>query len=378
MMSDSVDGAVLLSEFARRSQLGEFDDCESLACAQPYAPNICVDCHIPMEIQGDEYVCAQCRRIAAHADCHITTEPRGPCGKDAKHYGSSDPLKDKCTGIADMLIAKREEYTARIAKERGVDYKPGSIVFGASDAPSLAHLVPSTDALLTTASRYIEIQRCATANGTPFVKCGGVKNEVLGILLHIECAKRGEQRSKREIAEMIGLRTDGFSRGLSVLMMQFAAGNFIMESEEAARESMISSTYNRTLGAYLDARINGPLRANARANGEPEPSSSIYCELFGARYMQLMRSVIRCAIKHHICPQSQSQTKIVGIVWFIICAMGYPRAPQDASGVNIYACGIKRCTFIKFARAIKKSARLRKIVYVFLPQLRGRLHDVVL
>jgi len=381
-MTDCFGDGALLFEFARRSQLGEFDSCVSDApsydaCAtRARATNICPDCCIPMEIQGDEYVCGQCRRIAAHAECHITSESHCPSGgKDAKHYGSSDPLRDKCASIYDTLIAQREEYTARLASERGIAYKPGSILFGC--APELAHLVPSTEALMNTATRYIEIQRRATASGTSFVKCGGVKNEVIALLLHLECSKNGSQRSKREIAEMIGLSTDGFSRGQTLLMIQSAAGNFDMEAEETMRENMILSTFNKTIGAYLDAKINAPLRASARDHGEPEPEPGLYYELLCARYMQIMRALIRYAVRHHICPQSQPQTKMVGIIWFITCAMNY-RTTIEEDGIDVAACGIKRCTFVKFARAIKKNARLRRIVYEYMPHLRGRMDRIAL
>lgn len=316
--------------------------------------NICPTCHIPMEIQSDEYICSQCGRIVQHIDGHLSNEASQMGRHDLRrYYSSSDPLKAQRSGVYESLVAHRETYLKMIAQRRGVEYVQNSALVGTDEICAAA---PSTSILMNVARIYNDIQRKALAKGMPFVRRGDVKNEILAAILFVEC-NRSEQRSKREIAEMMGLHTDGFSRGYEQLLRQAADGNVSLDDDAKVCENKITFYYGRTLGAYIAQQFDDACAG---------VSMALIRETLNGFYTRFIQRIIASSIKHHIGVQSQLQSKIVGAIWFIIVAMHYPITTQK---IDVMSGGIKKGTFIKFSRAIIRSARLRHIAKRFFPHL---------
>jgi len=347
--SCGTNNTLLLEQFARQSQT-----CAD--CDDKIAPNICPNCLIPMDTQGNEYVCGQCKCIAAHTESYMASEfMQYGCRDLRRHYGSSDPLGAQRVGVYENLITRRETYLKVVAERRGIPYVANSAMV--DSARDLSALAPSTHILINVAKIYNEIQRKALTKGAPFIRRGDVKNEILAAILFVECGK-SEQRSKKEIAEMMGLRTEGFSRGYEQLLLQSADGNVTLDSDEEICEHKISYYYERTIGAYIVARYNAPGGA-----------TELLRDVLNSYNLKFIRCIIRNALKHHIGVQSQLQSKIVGTIWFLICTMRYPLTTQY---LDARSGGIKKGTFLKFSHTIAKSARLRHIAKNYFAHLRAK------
>lgn len=349
------DNQFLLEEFDRASDLQDTEDFNP-----EIESNMCPTCCIPMDVQGDEYICGQCKRISPHIEGHLSSEASQQGRRNPRsYYSSSDPMKSQRSGVYESLIAHREAYLKIAAQRRGITYVPNSSLIDGAD--ELCALAPSTSILISVAQIYNDIQRKSLAKGSPFVRRGDVKNEILAAILFVECSK-SEQRSKKEIAEMMSLHTDGFSRGYEQLLRQSAEGNVSLDDDMKICENKIAFYYKKTLGAYIDASMTTlPLEA-----GHDGSAIVPVRELLDQMYLRFIRRVISCSIKHHIGVQSQLQSKIVGAIWFIIVAMQYPITTQQ---IDAMSGGIKKGTFIKFSRAIIKSARLRHIARRNFPHL---------
>lgn len=336
---------VSLLEFARSTQSKNIET--------KLASNICPQCRTTMEIQNDEYVCMECLRIFTYADCHMSSSQPFSYHKEPKRYGSNDPLNEQYANIYNQLIARREEYIISQAKKLNIEYEPNSILIG-NVSPQLTILVPSTTMIINTVKQYMEIQSKSIKSSVSFVKCGEVKDEVLALLMFMECSKY-EQRSKREIAELMGLRTDGFSRGYGQLMQQVAAGNFHFDTDDIICRNKTETIFKKTLGLFLETKFR-----------EPTLSNQIKYTILYNSFLQLIQQIIKASIKHNICIRSRLQSKIVGTIWFIIRAMHYP---ITAKQIDFASHGIKRFTFLKFSRAILKNARLRRIARFYIPTI---------
>jgi hypothetical protein len=150
----------------------------------------------------------------------------------------------------------------------------------------------------------------------------------------------------------MGLPTDGFSRGKKLLMEQVSAGNFVLEDDDVTRANRVETVYGCTLGKYLLERYGAQSRTRV---------------LIGARYLRAMHVIVEASLRHHICTNCHLQSKIAGAVWFIVRACSIPLTAREIDA----AVRIKRCTFAKFAKAIKTSPRLCAIVAHFFPHLRN-------
>lgn len=352
-------GMDLLEQFANTSHFGEyFDEPTSWNALDDADSNICPSCNIPMDIQGDEYVCSQCKRIASHSEGHLSRESSQCCNR---YYGSSDPLREQRSNVFENLVSRRETYLKVVAARRGMTYVANcSLVDGAKELDSLA---PSMSILANVARIYNEIQRKASAAGVPFVKRGDVKNEILAAIMFSECAK-GEQRSKREIAEIMGLRTDGFSRGYEQLVRQSALGNATLDTDKQICDNKIRYYYKKTLGVFLEQQFDAYLQDEQLACHRESIIRTR--DALSDVYVRFIRSIVSHSIKYHIGTQSQLQSKVVGAIWFIVRVMRYP---ITASQIDVMSSGIKKGTFLKFSRDIIRTARLRFIAKKRFPHL---------
>lgn len=321
--------------------------------------NICPDCHSVMDTQGDEYVC-HCGRIVCHVDSHLTSDSSLRGGRDMRHYyGSSDPMKTQRTGVYDCLVAYREKYLMKIASRRGIPYDPSSSLV---DGGALSEFAPSLSVLANVAKIYNDIQRAALKKGTQFIRRRDVRNEIIAAILSMECGK-GDQMNKKEISEMMGLRTEGFSRGHEQLLLQSADGNIILDCDAKICENTIMFYYKKTLGAYLSDQF---MATKMNPNNTLISALELLRDTDDELNLRFIRKIVNSSIKHHIGVQSQLQSKIVGTIWFIILAMRYPITTQR---IDIMSGGIKKGTFLKFSRTIIKSARLRRMAKKHFPQL---------
>ncbi len=323
--------------------------------------NICAKCKIAMEIRDEQYECPSCGRIGSFIESHIVCTSQ-KFGSEMHGGGGfrvqSDPLSDQRSRIFETLVERREAYLHMIAAKQGLVYVTGTSLIDEKNA--LSSFVPSTAILVAVAQNFSEILRKSQEKGSQFTKRKNIKNEVLAVLLHKECEKT-EPFAKSKIAEMMGLRTDGFSRGYELLRLQVADGNTTLDDEGAICENKVNVYYAKILGQYFEEKSHDPTYLTAPIC----PYLSKICFWF-------VRRVVNYAIKNQIGYQSQVQSKIVGAIWFAIRAM---RLQITSSQLEALSCGqatggIKKATFLKFALEIQKNKRLFSIAQRYFYPLR--------
>lgn len=349
----------LLEQFARQTQAQLVS--RARADTAPLEANICPTCHIAMDICNDDYVCQQCRRIFP-SDRHFSTEVTKFGTRDSRYYSSSDPQREQRDGVFDGLVACRETYLRILAERRGITYVPNSSLI--DGACAIGSFAPSTTTLLRCAEIYHDIQRKVCNSGETFTRRGDVKNEILAAILFFECIKREEMRSKREIAELMSLPNDGFSRGYEQLRRQAAKNNITLYSEDRLCAHMITYYFRTILGAYLDQQI-----ATISSMDQPQQYITDAQQIVNdarTTFTKFVRQIIKCSNRCHIGINSQLQSRIVGTIWFIIRMVGYPITAQQ---IDSASGGIKKGTFLRFSRMILTDRRLLAVARQFFPQL---------
>lgn len=347
-----------LEQFARQSQAWFAPDAQK---SDRVPPNVCSSCYIIMEVQGDFYICSRCR-CRVESDNHISTESYSFKSRDSRrYYSSSDPSSEQRSGVYESLVEHRERYLKAIAEKCGLPYIPNSSLVDGSSR--LCGFAPSTEILIKVANIYHDIQRKSSANGSTFTKRGEVKNDILAAILFFECIKGDQMRNKREIATMMSLGRDGFSRGLEHLRRQAAVGHITLYSIEQLCRHMITYYFRVTLGAYMDEQV----RVVESRNESYATETIRMIKETRAIFVRFVYYVIKRAIKYHINEQSQLQSKIIGAIWFVIQQEHYPITAQQ---IDEATGGIKKNTFLKFSRAIIEHPRLFAIARRFFIQVR--------
>lgn len=315
--------------------------------------SVCVDCGVSMDIQGDQYTCPQCGRIGGYSESHIVdTGAMKSQGATGYRY-QSDPLGNQQTQMYEMLISLRERYLSKLAAQQGQTYEARSAIADDSKNP-LCALAPSTDIFMQVACQYCEIIRKSQDNGGKFKKRKNVRKEILAVLMLRACEK-GTPFAKSKIAEMLGLGTDGFSRGYEILRMLEAEGIASGEGNDMYT-TKLKFYYARTLESYF--------------NSENKPQSqqlSRICYWFARR-------IVYYSLRNQIGYRSQIQSKVVGAIWFAICALHLPITCRQFE--EMVCCdtagGIKKTTFLRFASEIKRNAGLMRIALHYFPFLCNR------
>lgn len=319
---------------------------EQAMTLEPRNPGICDDCCIAMDIQGDQYTCPQCGRIGDYSEGHIIDAT--PTRNQGSYRYQSDPLGEQQTRIYEVLIEHRERYLAKLAQRQGTSYEPRTALTDDSKNPICA-LAPSTEAFMCVSRQYCEIIRKSQGKGKRFTKRKNMRKEVLAVLLLRLCDK-GTPFSKNKIAEMLGLGTDGFSRGFEILRMQEAEGN--VKGDKELYAAKLDFYYTRTIGAFYDADKANPIAGYMRQ----------ICYWF-------TRRIVNYSLKNQIGYRSQIQSKIIGTIWFAIRILHLPITCAQFEEMSRCetAGSIKKATFLRFASEIKTNVKLMRIVLHYFP-----------
>lgn len=348
-----------LEQFARQLQVQNANSSDHV---EQLESNICPTCHIIMDIYNDDYICQQCKCIIT-SDRHFSVESTKYGSIDGRYYyNSSDPQKEQRNNVFDCLVACRETYLKKLSIKHGISYIPDSSLI--DNVSELSSLVPSTATLIKCASIYHDIQRKVHENGETFTKRGDVKNEILAAILFFECIKNEEMRNKREIAELMGLPSDGFSRGFEQLRRQASKNNITFYREDKLCAHMIVYYFRTILGTYLDMQISMIINSNYPQNYIQSAIQTI--NLARDLFVRFIRRIIKCSNKYHIGINSQPQSRIVGTIWLIVNIEKYSITSQQ---IDVASGGIKKGTFLKFSRVILTNPRLIIIAKRFFPQI---------
>lgn len=268
--------------------------------------NYCPDCNVSMNQSGvgNEYHCPS-------------------CGLIKKIIGSSSV--DDFSSNVKTFSGKIGSYTSYQQKEI-----IKTLLFNNNENSSFK--IPR-DILLKTVEKYHSIQNILIEeeeNGITkekkFVKRGQVKDCVLAKLLYYECMASGIARRQKDLAEFMGLESNGLSKGDNILKKLEYNNLITLPKEQDQTESYISR-YFETLSIDKD------------------------------NYKKFIYDIIQLANKRKIGRSSISCSKVVGSIWFLIC---YQSTIDDTLNISKerleLACdNIRSNTFTNFSKELEKN-----------------------
>ncbi|MCK9607821.1 MAG: hypothetical protein M0R33_15365 [Methylomonas sp.] len=188
-----------------------------------------------------------------------------------------------------------------------------------------------SEALLNTvADEYLSIQRKLTQTGTRSVFRGQNKSELLAGLIYFAYIRNGTVRTKSEIAKFMGLTTDGFSKGDSTL-------------RGFKEEGITDFPIDIPLAEQHTRRFIETLRLEEISPG------------FTGAYLHFIVDIVNLAALRSVCSKSQLTSKVLGAIWFVICAKNIRITMRD---IETAADRIKKGTILKFYDAIIESKHI--------------------
>lgn len=185
--------------------------------------NICKECNIHMDIKRDtdEMQCPKCGIIEVmYESCHdgkIQSVTRVCTSSGKVSYQQNEPYDVQRKEIIKLLEAKNAEYIgAKLPK-----YVMNEV-----------------------AERYSNIQRkyaamAAENDKVKFVRRGESKNAILAQLIYEVTNEKKIPRAQSEIAQLMGIRVNGFSKGLTCLRDLELMGVYQMTKIQDPREDYV-------------------------------------------------------------------------------------------------------------------------------------------
>lgn len=269
--------------------------------------NFCDDCGTPMQRGATEYTCNDCGRI----DHQVVELGPSPAVQMANIRISTGVKKGKFYNITGDYSVTQLKAIERQLNQNNAAYKGNKF---------------SKDVLSKAALGYNAIQQLIIVDdgeSRKFVRRGAVKDEVLAALVYYESVRAGSSRKKKDIATMMKLVANGFSKGDDILRTLAAEGKVDLPIDKEPVED------------YVDR----------------------YLELLGRENAVQRTFIIDLVNKSEelsLGMQSQISSKIVGAIWILNV--------QANLGISIdelekAADNTKKNTFMKFYKVVFDNMR---------------------
>lgn len=291
---------------------------------------VCVECNIPMMIEGFEYVCSSCGRCEFRENqidrCDSAQSIRINRGKNIQYYNlAPDYSKLQRKIIADFFEARQKISRVHI---------PRSII---ADVIDIYNNIQKTavihDFMTPVAGELPDAELIGPSRR--FVRRGEVKNEILAALIYYQCNKKGLIRKKHAIAEFVGLKTDGFAKGEDILRGLYSSGAISINIDDA--DKIIVGTVNR----YL-ARLG------------------LDDEWYTSRYRDFVCELVELSEIQKIGMNSQISSKVIGALWVLVLNF-HPNIQIREFEESVD--GTKKNTFNKFCKNIFQYMDIFKPVF---------------
>lgn len=282
--------------------------------------NYCPNCSIPMEIAGSEYKCADCGFTDTKEEIVETDKSNtrnavikiSTGAKRGRHYNvSSDYSRTQRQALTEQLM-----YRHAVSTALNIPINIIQAVVGEYNKiqQSICEVVVMED---------------GTRVNKKFVRRGNPKDEVLAALIYFECTREGLMRKKKDIAEFMGLKTGGFSRGENILRDLEAIGIITLpKTIEPAR---------RLAERYIEA-----------------------LNLENPAYVEFVVDIVNESEAHKICMTSLLSSKVVGAIWLLICGL---KLKIPCSALEKAADNIKKNTFLKFSTTVLSALHIFKPIF---------------
>lgn len=305
------------------------------------ASGICYQCNIAMIVEGVEYRCIECGLTLARDVVDDTTDLDEIIGGKVKistgssrgkyyNFGANYTQTQKKAVIDHLMqLQKKQIELARSCQsgqrsytvETRVDSDPAAenTQTTVATTPTTAQkpIIIPTSILSKAAESYNEIQKNDGCN-KKFVRRGNVKDQILAALIQYHCIKEGISYKKSQIARFMGLETDGFSQGESILTDLAARGLIDIEQNEEPIDGFVEK--------YLDTlSINTPAHRG------------------------FVIEIVTRSEERKVGMNSQIPSKIAGTIWLLICRLNLK---ITAKSLEAAADDTKKSTFIKFYNTV--------------------------
>lgn len=268
--------------------------------------NVCADCEIPLLI-ANECTCPNCGRCYSYQTTDGTDPLSGTVklstrGGRSKRVGVNSNYSEAQTRSIKTLLMERK----RIGDEKKI-------------------VIPM-DVLNEAVNKYNEMQQIMDG-GKKFVKRANIKNQILASLIKIICDQKGLSRKEQDIARFMGLESDGFSQGDSIVRECVDCGSLNLEITE------------------------DPLR-DARAFAE-RYLESLGCDAeFIKTKSEFIKDCVELSIINRIAFKSKITSKVAGLIYMLNEKLKLKKTVKELEEA---VDGTKKSTYIAFVESILKN-----------------------
>jgi transcription initiation factor TFIIIB Brf1 subunit/transcription initiation factor TFIIB len=262
--------------------------------------SICPTCNVPMGVNGSEFICPscslQCANMLGNKDDY------SECMRGSSHFKSNIPY-DKTQR---KIILTQIKQNFKIGLELPDD---------------IAERV---------ATRYNNIQKTCADGSSKFVRRGHIKNGILAALIYNECIRSHCARKKRDIALLMKLPCDGFSRGETILRSLMSQGSI-------PNDTICEETADCYLPVYMER-----------------------LKILDKKASAFVLEIVNRAEHLNIASSSLLESKVVGAIWLYIKFTNLGITPGE---LETKTNNTKKSTFSKFSKAVEGKMHLFQDIF---------------
>ncbi len=301
---ESINGLVDADLFNAMAD-GRLDS--NFASATQSQHNYCPDCpDTPLQLQNCEYKCPMCGR----------TESADITGLDIKTLMGANTLGRFRS--AEGYIKTQKEAIMKLLKSNNETF------IGDKFSPELLEEVASQYNIIQNLVDDVYDEKGKIIGTKKFVRRSNIKDEVLAMLIHLECINRKVVRKKKDIAMFMKLQTNGFSSGENILRSLYAEGKINIDIGDEPIEGFASRYFD---GLGID----------------------------NAEYTKFIIDIINTADQKKVGVSSITSSKVVGAIWLLNVQLGLNIKVDQLERASD---NTKKNTFIKFYSEVVRNVGL--------------------
>jgi hypothetical protein len=273
--------------------------------------DICEECHIPMDLVVDNYVCSKCGIM------HFARMEGADAGED-NAISPNSPLTVKAVG-GDSAKIRRRLYKWTANKKNAQSKKIGSVL-NVMNSPSKGY---SQKILKIALEWYVAIRSNPNA---PIFRGNVLKGILIG-LIYYACIRCDITQKPKELTKLLNIKSSYISAGNKILLTFHNSGLIVLPINENPKEAFTERFVNRLCLESKD-------------------------ELFKKLVLVVVDEMIRLKISL----TTTTSTNISGTIWWLLNEYHIPLKETKNRRKFVSECcgGTSITTFIKYAELIEK------------------------
>ena len=285
----------------------------ALKSSEPYSETTCENCHEQMYSSGLYLVCDNCGATR-------------PLPENETRAGSS------CTIVVGSGRG-RKIYNVPTGNSRGQRQADLVNYLRVRNMQAPRHLQVPEGILKESAEYYSDLQNTKTdtiidsetgevIGEAPWVHRGDVMKEILGAMIYFLAQQKGVIRSKKEIAALLDLSTDGFSRGEDVVRRLISSGS--LEGIKVDTEGTLDFAFGYLQRLGLSEKWQ----------------------------VDFVVEVVEFADFNNWDITNKLSSKVAGAIWMLVLGSSKIGRTVSCAEVEKATGGIKKSTFIKIVHTV--------------------------